>query len=322
MKHPLFKLALVLLGLASAPAQDDPNKDNLESLRANAASFVENYNKADSAALAALFTPEGEIVLADGTVLTGREEIADFYTEVFSSEAKPKAALEAGSVRFVAPGIAIEDGTLHVTLPSGEVNSHFYTAVQVKQENGAWLTASIKDELEDHAPASEKLIALQWIIGDWIIEKDGSRTYLAFDWSEDGPYIDGKALTEQSGQESTTSTYRIGWNSKRRNFVSWAFDALGGYHKSEWTTAEQGWLLRSSGVTADGEVNHATQTLVPDENGQGFTWTTRDQIIDGEIQPDRGIHVVKRPPPADTADEGDTEPETEEEATEAPTEEE
>lgn len=304
MKKQILLPALAMLGIAAVQAQqDDPNKDNLEALKANAASFVESYNKADANALAQLFVPEGEIVLADDTVVAGRDEIRDFYAEVFSAPEKPKAALEAGSVRFVAPGIAIEDGTLHVTQPSGEVASHFYTAVQVKQESGKWLTASIRDEIEDQAPASEKLIALKWIIGDWLIENEGSRTFLTFQWSDDGPYIDGKALTEQAGTESTSSTYRIGWNKNRKNFVSWAFDALGGYNKSEWTTSESGWLLRTAGITADGEINRSTQSLLPDPSGEGFTWASRDQTIGDEIQPDRSVKVVKRPPPPNIVDE-------------------
>ena len=180
MKRPVLHLVLSLLALPAARTQEeDANKPNLDALAANAAAFVEAYNKAEPESLAKLFLPEGELVLADGNVVGGREEIRDFYQEVFAGDADPKAALEAGSVRFVTPGVAIEDGTLHVTKPSGEVVSHFYTAVQVNQENGAWLTASIRDEIEDHAPASEKLVALEWLVGDWLIEVEGTRTFLS-----------------------------------------------------------------------------------------------------------------------------------------------
>jgi len=311
---PLACLALTLLTAHVARSQEeDPNKTNLEALAANAAAFVDAYNKAQPESLAKLFLPEGEIVLADGKIVAGREDIRDFYTEVFASEVKPKAALEAGSVRFVTPGIAIEDGTLHMTKPSGEVASHDYTAVQIKQENGSWLTASIRDESEDHAPASEKLLALAWMVGDWLIEVDGTRTFLSFSWSDDGPYIDGKALTEQAGADSASATYRIGWNCKRKNFVSWAFDALGGYNKSEWTADDDAWLLRTSGVTANGEISESTQSLEPDPSHQSFTWSRRDQTINDEVQPDRSIRVVKRPPtPVTTPDSTPDSPPTEE----------
>lgn len=293
---PATFLTVLLLIVQCAAQENDPNQAKLEALAANAKSFVESYNKGDHEALAKLFLPEGEIVLADGEVVGGRKEIGEFYREVFAVQPGPKAALEAGSVRFPTTGIAIEDGTLHVTLPSGELTSHFYTAVNVQQQDGSWLTASIRDEIEDHAPASGKLIALEWLVGDWLIEVDGTRTFLSFDWSEDGPYIDGRALTEVAGSESTSSTYRIGWNGARKNFVSWGFDAQGGYNKSEWNTNENGWLLRSHGLTGDGEVTQNTQAIVADPNRQGFTWASRDQTIGDELQPDRTVHVVRRPP--------------------------
>jgi uncharacterized protein (TIGR02246 family) len=302
MRNFLFLTSIAAaMAVSSTLAEDaDPNQANLDILAANAASFVASYNKADHEALAKLFLPEGEIVLANGDIVAGREEISSFYQDVFSGDGKPQAALEAGSVRFVTPGIAIEDGTLHVTKPSGEVVSHYYTAVQVKQENGSWLTASIRDEIEDRAPASEKLVALQWLVGDWLIEKEGTRTFLSFDWSEDGPFLDGRALTETAGEQSVSLTYRIGWNANRKNFVSWGFDAQGGYTKSEWTNAGDGFLLRTSGVTADGEINQSTQSMIPDENLQGFTWSIRYHTLGGAVQPDLSTRVVKRPPPLDT----------------------
>jgi uncharacterized protein (TIGR02246 family) len=199
MKVFIQHLALVLLTATFAPAQqEDPNKSKLEALAANAASFVNPYNKEDPDALAKMFLPDGEIVLADGEVVAGRDDIREFYTEIFSGDEKSKAALEAGSVRLVTPCIAIEDDTLHLTKSSGEVASQYDTAVQVKQENGTWLTASVRDEIGDHAPANEKLIALQWLIGDWLIEQDGCRTFITFSWSDDAPYLDGTALTEDA----------------------------------------------------------------------------------------------------------------------------
>ena len=309
MKEKLARLMLAMFAFTGANAQDeDPNQIHLDALAANATAFVNAYNKGDSAALSQLFLPEGEIVLADGQVIAGREEISKFYAEVLTGESRPQAAIEAGSVRFITPGIAIEDGTLHVTKPAGDVISHYYTAIHVKQETGDWLTASIRDEIEDHAPASEKLIPLEWLVGDWLIEKDGTRTFLSFEWSDDGPFIDGKALTEVAGEESTSSTYRIGWNSNRKNFVSWAFDAVGGYTKSEWTTAEDGWLLRTTGVTADGEINQSTQSLAPGPSDQSYVWSTRDQTIGGEVLPERTVTVVKRPPNPAEADPTSSEP--------------
>ncbi|BCX49672.1 SnoaL-like domain protein [Haloferula helveola] len=276
---------------------DDPNAAKLEKLEASAVSFVDAYNKGDAAALAKLFLPDGEITLADGGVVSGRDEIEEFYAEIFSPEETPQAALEAGSVRFVTPAIAIEEGTFHVTAPDGEVISHNYTAVQVQQDDGSWLTASVRDSLEDTAPPSEKMLGLEWIVGDWKIQAGGSTTWITFDWSDDGPFIDGRALTEEAGEESTSATWRIAWDPKRKGYTSWGFDALGGFTKSEWTEVDEAsWMLRTRGVTADGESNVSTQTLVLDPSSEHFAWTTRDQLLGGEAQPERTVRVVRRPP--------------------------
>ena len=291
---------MLLLSLASARSQDtDPNKASLEALAANAQAYVNAHNEGNAEAIAKLFIPEGEIILSSGEIVSGRAEIQQFYTDLFSGEKRPRAALEAGSVRFVTPKLAIEDGTLHVTRPTGEVISHHYTSTQMQQDDGSWLTASIRDEIEDVAPASEKLLPLEWMIGDWIIEKNGLRTFLTFKWSNDGPFIDGKAVTEMAGEENTSSTYRIGWNNNRKNYISWAFDTFGGHMISQWTKNNSGWLLRTSGVTADGEVNHSTQTIEPDPSLQHYIWSTRDQTIGGNSLPDGSVRVVKRPPDAD-----------------------
>ncbi|MBU6170631.1 MAG: SgcJ/EcaC family oxidoreductase [Verrucomicrobia bacterium] len=292
--------AMLLLSLASARSQDtDPNKASLEALAANAQAYVNAHNEGNAEAIAKLFIPEGEIILSSGEIVSGRAEIQQFYADLFSGEKRPRAALEAGSVRFVTPKLAIEDGTLHVTRPTGEVISHHYTSTQMQQDDGSWLTASIRDEIEDVAPASEKLLPLEWMIGDWIIEKNGLRTFLTFKWSDDGPFIDGKAVTEMAGEENTSSTYRIGWNNNRKNYISWAFDTFGGHMISQWTKNSSGWLLRTSGVTADGEVNHSTQTIEPDSSLQHYIWSTRDQTIGGNSLPDGSVRVVKRPPDAE-----------------------
>lgn len=281
----------------SEPEAPDPNAANLEALEKSAKTFVEAFNKGDAKAVAATYLPDGEITLGDGTLVTGREAITDFYREGFESDPKRQAAIEAGSVRFVTRGVAIENGTLHITGGDGVVSSHEYTAVQVKQEDGGWLTASVRDEGADTTEPSEKMLGLDWIIGDWIIQRNGGETKLSFAWSEFGPYIEGSAEVAQVGGGSEQLVVRIGWDNKRKGYVSWSHDSDGGFVKSDWTETEPGiWLLRSKGVTADGEDNEYTQLCTVDAARQGFTWAIRDQVIGGEAQPDRLLTAVKRPP--------------------------
>lgn len=284
---------------AEPSSQDAPEDTKLAALEEAAKSLVEAFNQRDAAAIAATYLPDGELTLSAGDIITGREAIEDYYAGLFEAagDDAPQAAVEADEVRFVTPAIAIESGHFHLTATSGEVSSHRYTAVLVQQDDGSWLAATVRGEKDDTALPDEKLLALDWIVGDWMIENDGSRTYIAFNWSDDGPFIDARALTEEAGVESTASTLRIGWDARRDSFVSWHFDAQGGYSFNEWTeSGDQGYLIRSLGVTADGEPQRGTLVLELADDGQSFTWSSRDKVIGSEVLADRSLKVVKRPP--------------------------
>lgn len=308
MNRAIFLLLPLALALAfttspflraQEPSAEDPNAAQLEALEDSAKRFIEAFNRNDAEAVAATYLPEGEILLKDGSILSGRVAIAEFYRESFEAggENKLQAAIEADSVRFVTPGVAIETGTLHITTPDGAVTSHPYTSVQIKQEDGTWLTGSVRDETGGEGLPSEKLLALEWLIGDWIIQQGDAETILSFSWSEFGPYIEGAAETAVTYSGNVGLSLRIGWDAQRGGFISWGHDSEGGYVVSEWTETEPlSWLLRSKGVTSEGESNEYLQVCKADPNRQSFTWTIRDQTIDGEPQPDRLLTAVKRPP--------------------------
>ncbi len=298
MKTILSLLAAAALAMGAGWCQDaDPAGAELAALAKSAQSFVDAFNQGDAAAIAALFLPDGELVLASGELLAGQPEIKDHYAAVFAADKESKLALEAGSVRFLTPTVATEDGTVHLTSPSGEVSSTDYAAVHVRQDDGSWRFASVRDRPEDRAPAGEKLLALGWLVGDWMAELRGTETQLSFAWSEAGPFLDGKAVTEQAGAGSTAATWRIGWDARRGGFVAWGFDAEGGFNFSEWTAmADDSWLLHTRGVTADGESNQLTQVITPGPGNENFTIARRDHVIDDAVQPDRAVTFVRRPP--------------------------
>lgn len=292
---PFCHALLILVGLCFC--QVCLSQEDLSKLEASAEAFVKAFNEGDSEAISELFLPNGELILASGELIAGQEEIRSHYEEVFADTTGPKAALEAGSVRFLTDSLAVEDGTIHLNYPDGEISSHFYTAVHAKQDDGTWRFASVRDEVGDHALPSEKLMELSWLIGDWLIQTDFGGTWLTFSWSEDGPYIDARAVSESPEGPSTAATMRIGWNEKEEAFISWGFDAEGGFNQSSWTERSEGeWILRTEGVTSTGESNHATQVLAMEKGGDEFVWIKRDQTIGGEAQPDRTLSVVRRPP--------------------------
>ena len=271
----------------------------MESLGKSAERFVEAYNKKDAAAVAALFLSTGEIIGRDGEVIRGREEIEARYREIFEDEEVPGIALEASEVRVVAPGVAIEDGVIHFTHgdPSQAVKSITYSATQIKQEDGSWLIASTRDQLEV-TPPSEHLRALGGLEGDWSFSSDDLRMELTMALDESGNFLIGEAVTTDGEGDVQTTSIRIGWNPACSSVYWWTFDSAGGNAAGQWTRTGDEWLIRTSGITADAETNAATQRLSFDGEDT-ILWRSTDRVMGGEVQPDIEVRFVRRAPDAD-----------------------
>ncbi len=308
--RPRILPALALL-LASplSPASAQENKApvppaatedaELDALGKAAERFVTAFNAKDAAAIAALFLPGGEIIGRNGNEIRGREEIQAYYADLFSGEKVPQIALEASSVRLVSPGLAIEDGLVHITTAENEpVKSVSYSVTQLKQPDGSWLIASSRDHLEV-TPPSEHLKPLVWLAGEWTYEgDDGVRMDLAIDLDPSGNFLLGEAAaTDASGQVQNTSL-RIGWNPATSSVFWWTFDSDGGNASGQWTRSGDGWLVRTSGITADSETNAATHKITM-EGGDTILWSATDRVRAGETEPDVMLRFVRRAPDPD-----------------------
>jgi uncharacterized protein (TIGR02246 family) len=293
----LTRLALALLATSGLRAQDEPAPE-LAGLRQAAADFVLAYNAKDPAAIAALFTENGEITGPDGSPgASGRAEIQASYAETLAADDAPSIAIEVDSVRLVGKDLAIEDGTFHLTPPGDDspAKSTAYTAVLQKDGSGAWRIASTR-ALRDATDATGRLADLAAVLkGDWTCQKDDLRLDLAFGWDGSGKFLAGEMLATTPDAEPQTTTLRFGWDAARKTVTWWSFDDGGGFAKGDWTATDKGWLIRTEGTTADGESTSANQTLVP-EGKDTLLWTAKDRLVDGEKLPDVELRLVRRAP--------------------------
>lgn len=307
MKHtPKKSRAPLAFALWAAPmllfAQEQPSPE-IAGLQKAASDFVEAFNKQDAAAIAALFTEDGEMADLSGTDLTsGREEIKARYEEIFADD-PPQMAVEVESVRLVASNLAIEDGTAHFTPGEDEEappRSVTYTAVLLKNADGIWQIASTRD-LKDSTDAAGNLADLADVLkGEWTCRtSDGLKMDLAFGWDKSGKVLSGETLTTSADGEPMEGNIRICWDAARKSIVSWIFDGGGGSTFGIWTPTDDGWVIRSEGTTADGETMTANQEFTQ-ESKDILVWAASNRVVDGELQPDATLRVARQvPEPAD-----------------------
>ncbi|MCW1924732.1 nuclear transport factor 2 family protein [Luteolibacter arcticus] len=298
MKTNLTVSLALALTLASGLRGQEASPE-IAGLEKAAKDFVAAYNKKDAAALAALFTENGEITDLDATdVTTGRADIQARYEDIFAAPDAAQIAIEVDSVRVVGKDLAIEDGTVHATPPGDDpvATSMNYTAVLQKSEDGVWRIASTRDRGDASDVGGELAGLAKQLKGDWTATRDGLRLDIAFGWDDSGNYLIGEMLATAADAKPLTTTIRIGWDPAKKTITWWTFDDGGGFSKGDWTPVDDdSWLIRTEGTTSDGEVTSANQSLTFDGK-DSFVWNAGERLVGGEKLPDVEMRVVRQTP--------------------------
>lgn len=316
MKRRCLLLALycLALGFAAAKAADkagakpasanaaakDAARDHgadEKTLRKLADDFVKAFNAGDAQALAAQFAPQAEMVDLDGNVMQGREAIQEFYAEHFQ-EPLFKIAIQIESLRFVGDDIAVEDGHLTLSSEDRELTERSrYTVIHARQ-GGKWLIVSSRDVVNpnDQVPPHEHLKQLAWLVGDWVEEGGDSVVSTSCRWDETKNFLLTEYTVKVAGRTTMSGTQRIGWDPLTRQIKTWTFDGDGGYGEGYWHHDGERWLVKLTGVAADGRTGSTTQ-IHTRRNDHTRTWSAVDRVLGGERLPDiKEMTVVRAAP--------------------------
>lgn len=292
---PLLPAQDVPPGTPAAKQAETDIDETLVALGDVAKRYVVAFNGKDAEAIAAMFIPSGEIIGINGDILRGRPAIGDHYREVFAGEQVPLVALEATNVRMIAPGIAGEEGVVHLTMADDEpVRSISYTVTHIRQTDGSWLIASSRS-LSDITMPSERIKPLHWLAGDWTLESaEGMRIDMVIDLDERENFLLGEALVTDAMGDAQTTNLRIGWNPATSSVYWWTFDSEGGNASGSWSRSGDEWVVNSTGITAGGEATSSSQALVRD--GDTMAWIATQRMLAGEAQPTLTYRFVRRAP--------------------------
>jgi uncharacterized protein (TIGR02246 family) len=279
----------------AAAADAAPHSPDEQAIIAAAKSFENAYNAHDAKAIAALFTPDAEIVGEDGNVAHGAEEITAVFATVFEENPDAKAEIAVDSIRFVAPNVVIEDGFTTVThQPNEPAEKSKYIAVHVKQD-GKWLMASARDLPDELGASDEQLKQLSWLIGEWVDESPDAVVTTKYRWADNNSFILGQFEAKIGGRPAIAGTQRIGWDPQVKKIRSWSFDSEGGFTQGLWTRDDDRWIVKQTGVTRDGKSASATiiWTYVSQDRA---SFQSHDRVVGDEVTDDVEVILVRRPP--------------------------
>lgn len=316
---PLLKAILpaALLAVAAAPctAQEPGSRApaapqqraDEEAVRATARAYLEALERGDARGLAAMWTPDGDIVDDDGRVMNGRETVA--ATATVDAAARPAFELRETSLRFLSADVAVEDGEVKVTPPgSTAVHTGHFTALWVRQA-GAWKLAGLRESRID-AAAAPKLADLEWMVGEWTVvdEPAGRRPAAAgasdqptmevsVRWDEGRTFLlrEMKVVRKTPGGQTAAAhiTQRIGWDPLSRQLRSWSFGSDGSYAESTWNREGDTWIARAMAVMPDGSQT-STLNLYTYDGVDRCTWRSLPTHVGGEHLPQVTMTMVRK----------------------------
>jgi len=279
-----------------SPGRLTDRPEDEKAIRATAEAFIKSYNSGNAKALAALFAPDSEVIDEYGDRIVGPDRIEEEYSGLFESSPKSNLELTVESLRFLGADTAKEEGRVRVQSADGGPSSvRRYVVFYVKRD-GKWQYSCVREDHDITLSPRERLESLQWLVGDWLDESGDAVVHVHSDWSKDGNFMLRDFTVHVQGKPAMTVSERIGWDSLSRQIKSWVFDSSGGYGEGLWTQDATRWIIKSTGVLADGRVAAATHVIAR-MNNYTYRWASLERTVGGRVVPDTESYVMVRTPP-------------------------
>jgi uncharacterized protein (TIGR02246 family) len=261
-------------------------------------SYTVAFNARDAKALAAHWSPEAVYVNPlTGSQVEGREAIVKEFTAILAELKDTKLAVDVESIRFISPGVAVENGVAKLISAKGEPDESSYTAIHVKRDGKWYLDRVTELDLPDVLSHYEQLKDLEWMIGTWIDGDDQDRIETTCQWTRNKNFITRSFTVSVEDRIDLTGMQIIGWDPAAKQIRSWVFDSDGGFAEGRWTKRDNRWSITTSGTTSDG-LKATSVNVITYVDDDRFKWQSVSRTTDGELLPNIDEVVVVRAPAA------------------------
>jgi hypothetical protein len=127
--------------------------------------------------------------------------------------------------------------------------------------------ASLREALSQSQPLAD-LAELDWMVGRWIGEHDGTTYEIDARWNEPQTYLERTFSATRNGTVLLKAQQRIGVDPVDGRVKSWVHDAEGGHSEGAWSRQGESWVVETRGVAADGEDLRGTSVYTPEGKKQ------------------------------------------------------
>lgn len=295
--------ALGLTAIAAhVRAAEKPPAADVAAIRASAAAYRAALEKGDVDAVRKAWTADGDIVDGWGNLLSAED--ASAVGGDLTAARRPFFRVGETRLRFVTADVALEDGSVDVTLPGTKLPIEgSFTAVWVRQD-GTWKIAGLRESERPVAPSAAMLENLDWMVGDWVLETDdeaaaddtppmemtarwdAGRTFLVRDARLKSRDPDGEPAVVELHQ-------RIGWDPVVGRIRSWSFSTDGSRGEATWFRDGDSWVARGSAVLPDGKQIDSVSIYSYDGVGRCVWRTMPEPLASNAGLPTRATWIRK-----------------------------
>jgi uncharacterized protein (TIGR02246 family) len=291
---------------APAQVQSIPNSATTaaveKAVRETLVAYVAAYNQKDVAKLADLFTQDGTLIDSDNVATSGRDAIAQQFSESFDERSSYTLQAQPNRIRLITPDVAQAEGIARLTSSKEATIANQFVALLARQGD-AWKFVEIREypaPAEDVAPY-EHLKELEWLVGDWVDESEDAQVASTVRWGQGKAYLVRDYSVQVKGETATSGLMIIAWDPQSEQIKSWIFNADGSRGEGSWTrAADNQWVVKAHGSAGDGRATSATQ-VISLVNKDAIRTSSTDRIVGDELARDiEDVIMVRKPPSAGT----------------------
>ena len=284
--------------VAESVKADDPNASPDETAVHKALEeFVVAFNAGDAKKLAASLTENAEYIDDESNRVQGSAEIGDLLSKYFTANKGAKIQITPDGARSVAPGVVVEDGESVITVPDKKTQSVRKLTLIYAKIAGIWKIASVREYPEESEVMTpeERLQELSWFIGEWVDEGGDALVTNVVRLSPDKTHLMRDFTVMQEGEELLKGMQWIGVDPLTGNIKGWSFDTAGGRSENTWAKTGNDWLVRSTGVTSDGDESGATFIFKPVGKDR-IELKVMHKVVGGTVEADSTAIMVRKAP--------------------------